>query len=120
MCSVKELLSLSIWLVVFEQTPMEMSDSFKTFILAALAAADRIHKHPPSPEIMQKYDFSVGLDAVYELAAANACKQLGLDSSTAQLVQSLKNATLARREILMTALTQPVDNLDKIIASYGS
>lgn len=121
--AVKELMSISLWLSLFEQASADTPDWFKQFILVALRASDRLHPEPNSKSIMQNYDLGAELSTICETASFHVCSQLEMGASCSDaliyLGLLLSEAQTTRYSLLRTALTEPVDSLDSIIRSHA-
>jgi hypothetical protein len=117
--SVKELLSISIWLTLFEHDDGANVEWFKEFIIKSLNFADRLHPEPTSRSVMQSYDFGEGVMDTCQLASMNICHRLRLGATAPDaalhLGMLLMNAAPTRDELLRFSLTKTLDELDKRI-----
>lgn len=117
--AVKELLSISVWLTLFEHGDGAQIEWFKEFIIKTLAFADRLHPEPTSRSIMERYEFGEGVLDTCQLASMNICHKLRLGATAPDaalfLGELMYRAAPDRDELLRFALTQTVDALDKRI-----
>ncbi|HEY9676615.1 MAG TPA: hypothetical protein V6C76_01340 [Drouetiella sp.] len=118
--TVKELLTVSIWLTLFEQAAFNtIPEWFKEFILSCHMVADKVQPAPTSKEIEQKYDFREPIPDICTQVAINLCMQLELGTTAPDaliyLGDLLLQAKPERAELVQFALTQPVAVLDQRI-----
>ena len=117
----KEILSVSVWLSIFENIDDELPDWLKAMIVQCLRLADRLRENPTSKEVMNKYDMTIGVAPTCELLSINVCSALNLgataDDALVYLRDRLLNDAQLRRQYLYWALTEPIEELDKRIKS---
>lgn len=118
--TVKELLTISIWLTLFEQAATRTLPAwFKDFVLACHNVADKVQPKPTSRETDEKYNLEAPVPEICTEVSINLCMQLNLGSTANDaliyLGDLLARARAERAELLEFALTQPVAALDKRI-----
>jgi hypothetical protein len=118
--TVKELLTISIWLTLFEQAATRTLPAwFKDFVLACHNVADKVQPKPTSRETDEKYNLEAPVSEICTELAINVCMQLNLGATANDaliyLGELLTQAKPERAELLEFALTQPVAALDKRI-----
>lgn len=117
--AVKELLSVSIWLTLFEQIGHEIPEWFKEFILLCHGISDKVHTKPTAKEIQQKYSLNSQLHEICQQISVNLCMQLDLGNTVEDallyLGYLLENERQTRLELLFFALTEPIQKLDERI-----
>jgi hypothetical protein len=118
--TVKELLTISIWLTLFEQAATRTLPMwFKDFVLACHNVADKVQPKPTSKETDDKYNFESPIPEICQQVSINLCMQLNLGATANDaliyLGDLLLQAKPERAELLEFALTQPVAALDKRI-----
>jgi hypothetical protein len=110
----KELLTLSIWLTLLEQTGT-IPDWFKQFIGKCHDASNRLLPEPNSREISARYDFSQGILALCDTVSFHICMQMNLGTTSDDALIKLGNILSAgqkqRTKLLNFALTEPVSIL---------
>lgn len=120
--TVKELLTISIWLTLFEQAAVggrTLPAWFKDFILACHNVADKVQPKPTAREVDERYQLDAAIPDICTQVSINLCMQLNLGSTAPDALIYLGELLLrekpARAELLEFALTQPVADLDKRI-----
>lgn len=119
--AVKEVLCLSIWMTLYEHAEAQADppEWFKAFLAQSLTLSDRLYPTPQAKELMAKYKLSDGVELACQLASMNVCHRLSLGSTAPDasiyLAQLLLQDEKKRAEILKTALTLPVSELDNLI-----
>jgi hypothetical protein len=117
--TVKELLTIGIWLTLFEQADHEIPTWFKEFVINCHAVADRVQPNPTAKETDEKYNLNAPIPEICTEVAINLCMQLNLGATANDaliyLGELLQKAKPERAELLEFALTQPVAALDQRI-----
>jgi len=117
--AVKELLSISIWLTLFEQIGHEIPEWFKEFILLCHGISDKVHAKPTAKEIQHKYSLNSPVHEICQQASVNLCMQLDLgntvDDALLYLGYLLETERQTRLELLFFAFTEPIQKLDERI-----
>ena len=117
--AVKELLSISIWLTLFEQVGSEIPEWFKLFILECHAIADRVQPTPTSKQIEQKYNLNAPIYDICTDVSISMCNQLNVGATVHDAMLYLGDLLMRsgreRKELLEFGLTQPVAVLDERI-----
>ena len=117
--AVKELLSISIWLTLFEQLGSDLPEWFKNFILECHAIADKVQPAPSSKQIEQKYNLNAPILDICTDVSINMCNQLDVGATAHDamlyLGDLLAKSRKERKELLEFGLTQPVAVLDERI-----
>jgi hypothetical protein len=114
--TVKELLTISIWLTLFEQATQELPTWFKEFIIDCLAIADKVQPKPPAAETNKKYNMNSPVTEICTEVSISLCMELDFGATANDaliyLGHLLAEARANRSELLEFALTQPVAALD--------
>ncbi len=117
--TVKELLTISIWLTLFEQATQELPTWFKEFIIDCHAIADKVQPKPPAAETNRKYNMNSPVTEICTEVSISLCMELDLGATANDaliyLGDLLAGAQANRAELLEFALTQPVAALDQRI-----
>ncbi len=117
--TVKELLTINIWLALFEQANQELPTWFKELIIDCHSIADKVQPQPTAKETNEKYNLNSPIPEICTQVAINLCLQLNLGATANDaliyLGELMLQAKSQRAEILEFALTQPVAALDKRI-----
>jgi hypothetical protein len=117
--TVKELLTIGIWLTLFEQADHEIPQWFKEFVIGCHAVADKVQPKPTAKETDERYDLNAPIPEICTEVAINLCMQLNLGATANDaliyLGELLMTAKPARAELLEFALTQSVPALDQRI-----
>lgn len=110
--SVKELLSICLWETLLEESANEIPDWFKTFIVRCHEASEGMIPVPSGKEVMARYDFTEGIQQVFELVSFNICTKLKLGYSCEDALVRLGTMFSASRQertgLLNFALTEPL------------
>lgn len=122
--AVKELMTVSIWMVTVErQLKEDLPEWFKEFMAGSFNFADRLYPTPPAKDLLDKYHLIEENEILAQTISMNLCHKLRLGATAPDaslfLGQLLIDSQLSRQEILQFALTQTVDKLDKRIQAGG-
>jgi len=116
---VKELLSISIWLVLFEQIGNDVPEWFKDFTVNCHSIADKVQPQPTAKDIQSRYALGSPIADICMQLSINLCMQLRLGATTNDAMLYLGELVLRakpeRNELLEFALTQPLTSLDERI-----
>jgi hypothetical protein len=117
--AMKELSALSIWLALAEQVQNGMPEWLKKFFADSWACADMLFDHPTSREVLDFYPATRELATTCETAALRLCHKLNVGNTTEDALifvsDTLIQAADARAEILHTALTRTLPELNELI-----
>jgi hypothetical protein len=118
--AVKEILSISIWLTLFEQSAhATIPEWFKSFIIDCHNIADKVQPNPPAKEIQTRYTLGSPMPEICLQLSFNLCNQLRLGTTANDAMLYLGEITMRtvpdRNELLQFALTAPVAALDERI-----
>lgn len=117
--AVKELLGLSIWLTMVDQLDSEVPKWLRDFFVDCWWASDELYPQPSSRNIMREYQGNLGVKEVCRAVSSKLCHKLGLGSTKGDaplvLGEMLWEAGPSRADLLVFALSQPLDALDNDI-----
>lgn len=117
--AVKELIGLSIWLTLVDQLKSDVPPWLRDFFLDCWSAADKLYPEPSSHEIMNLYEDKVGTAKICESVSSRLCYKLKLEDTKGdaciKLGEMLEKAGPIRSDLLLYAMSAPLDALDKSI-----
>lgn len=117
--AVKELIGLSIWLTMVDQLGGDVPSWLRDFFLDCWASADKLYPEPSSHVIMNLYEDKLGTVKICESVSSRLCYKLKLEDTKGdaciKLGEMLSKAGPIRSDLLLYAMSAPLDALDKSI-----
>lgn len=116
----KEILTLSLWLVLCEQCGPQIPDWFRSFVYLAFQVADQIGPTPTVKEVFASYSMEAGPVLATQNLSMIVCHRLGLGATRPEAALALADLILDcnghRADLLKFALTQSIMALDAWVA----